>query len=155
MPEHWACLIRRQALETMHAESLGYIASYGNFQQHEQELPIVGSRQCSCVINMILHYDQLTALSHDLCQERNVYGMDLVAGIGNPAFGPVREHDHINRVYIVDSMQLPFHKAEIYHQYHNGIGASFGSEYLRDQKRVAQKSGRIGRTGCPEFGLAS
>lgn len=49
-----------------------------------------------------------------------------------------------------DSNAANFYKAEQYHQFHNGIGVPFGPEYTKKQKQVAQRTKRIGPTGCPE-----
>eukprot|EP00884_Botryococcus_braunii_P022626 jgi/Botrbrau1/9047/Bobra.0376s0023.1 len=87
-------------------------------------------------------------------QERNVNGMRLVQGSGNEFLdGKPVEDDKINTVYILDSNDLPFHRAELYHQFHDGIGKPFPLEYKRDQKRAAIESGRVGPTGCPELNL--
>lgn len=51
-----------------------------------------------------------------------------------------------------DSNSAPFHLAEQYHQYHNGIGVPFGLDYTKKQKQIAKKERRIGPTGCPELG---
>lgn len=85
-------------------------------------------------------------------QARNVNKMELIAGSGNNARDKDREGDKINRVYVVDSDKLPFHKAELYHQYHNAMGKPFPRAYTQGMKQVAQDAGRIGTTGCPEFG---
>ena len=46
-------------------------------------------------------------------QARNVHKMELVEGHGNEFVGGrAREGDAINRVYVVDSDELPFHQAE-------------------------------------------
>ncbi len=42
------------------------------------------------------------------------------------------------------------YQAEQYHQFHNGIGASFPKQYTQDLKRVVKEQGRIVDTGCPE-----
>lgn len=55
-------------------------------------------------------------------QERNVNGMKLVQGSGNEFLdGKPLEDDKINTVYILDSNDLPFHRAELYHQFHDGM----------------------------------
>ena len=47
-------------------------------------------------------------------QARNVHSMELVEGHGNEFVGGrAREGDAINRVYVVDSDELPFHQAEV------------------------------------------
>lgn len=50
-------------------------------------------------------------------------GMELREGSGNDA-GKTKEDDEFNVVWVVDSSQLPFHRAERYHQFHTvGVGA--------------------------------
>ncbi len=47
-------------------------------------------------------------------QARNVHKMDLVEGRGNEFVdGRAREGDAINRVYVLDSDELPFNQAEV------------------------------------------
>ena len=57
-------------------------------------------------------------------EEENIHGMRLVEGRGNAyrAGGRASEGDDFNTVWIVDSATLPFYQAEVYHQFHNGIG---------------------------------
>ncbi len=40
--------------------------------------------------------------------------------------------------------------AQVYHQFHDGIGHPFPAEYKRDQKDALLRSGRLAFTGCPE-----
>lgn len=82
-------------------------------------------------------------------EEENVNGMTLIEGKGTGD-----EPDLVNTVYVVDSDALPFYAAESWHQYHDGIGHSFGKRYKRDAKRAAMDAGAVprpGDTGCPEF----
>ena len=51
----------------------------------------------------------------------------------------------------MDSNKLPFHQAEQYHQFHNGIGVPFPAAYTQKQKASAKQAGRVYPTGCPEF----
>ncbi|KAK9837439.1 hypothetical protein WJX81_002398 [Elliptochloris bilobata] len=75
-------------------------------------------------------------------QARNVHNMELVEGHGNEFVGGrAREGDAINRVYVLDSDELPFNQAEVYHQFHDGIGHPFPAEYKRDQKAAALRAG--------------
>lgn len=54
-------------------------------------------------------------------QERNVNNMKLVRGYGNDFVdGKPLENDRVNTVYILDSNDLPFNRAELYHQFHDG-----------------------------------
>jgi peptide methionine sulfoxide reductase MsrA len=61
------------------------------------------------------------------------------------------EGDEIGVVWVVDSAKLPFYRAEQYHQYHRGLEGSFPASYLKGQRDVALKAGRIDPTGCLEF----
>ena len=84
---------------------------------------------------------------------KNKNNMKLVKGSGNEfVFGKPTEDDAVNTVYIVDAATLPFHPAEVYHQYHNGIGKAFPSEYRNDMKQAKLKDGTIGGVnGCMEY----
>ncbi|KAF5843306.1 hypothetical protein DUNSADRAFT_108 [Dunaliella salina] len=87
-----------------------------------------------------------------ILKEANVYGMELREGSGNVWNGnKPSEDDILNVVWVVDSKQLPFYRAEKYHQYHTGMGKMFPWEYLVDMKNAAAKAGKIGPTGCPEL----
>ncbi len=47
--------------------------------------------------------------------------MKLVSGSGNDfENGKPLEDDKINTIYVLDSDALPFHRAEVYHQFHDG-----------------------------------
>jgi hypothetical protein len=64
----------------------------------------------------------LLILKHCGGQERNVNGMKLVSGSGNDfENGKPLEDDKINTIYVLDSDALPFHRAEVYHQFHDGV----------------------------------
>ncbi|GLC60026.1 hypothetical protein PLESTB_001565000 [Pleodorina starrii] len=85
-------------------------------------------------------------------QEENKYGMELREGRGNVmGRGGATEDDILNTVWVVDSAQLPFYRAERYHQFHNGLGKIFPSEYVRDLRNLVAGLGRIEPTGCPEL----
>lgn len=64
-----------------------------------------------------------------LLQEHNKDGMQLREGDGNSSPDGAVEGDRFNTVWVLDSGRLPFHRAEAYHQFHNGIGKPFGPEY--------------------------
>ncbi|CAG9467039.1 unnamed protein product [Pedinophyceae sp. YPF-701] len=81
-----------------------------------------------------------------ILQEENVNKMALLPGKGN-------EPDKINTVYIMDTDKFPFYRAEVYHQYHNGIGKAFENDYTFGAKKTALKRGLIGGTGCPDIGF--
>ncbi|GIL63728.1 hypothetical protein Vafri_17744 [Volvox africanus] len=87
-----------------------------------------------------------------IIQEENKYGMELREGRGNAMSwrGPT-EDDILNTVWVVDSGQLPFYRAERFHQFHNGLGKVFPLEYLRDLRNLVAARGRIEPTGCPEL----
>ncbi|KAL4418860.1 hypothetical protein ABPG77_002927 [Micractinium sp. CCAP 211/92] len=88
-----------------------------------------------------------------ILQEANVNGMRLLPGNGNeydPSGRPT-EGDEFNTVWILDSNQLPFNQAEVYHQFHNGIGAAFPKSYTQDLKKAMIDSGKVQPTGCPEY----
>lgn len=87
-----------------------------------------------------------------ILQEANVNGMELREGSGNEwKDGKPTEDDLLNVVWVVDSAQLPFYRAEVYHQFHNGLGKAFPREYTKDLKEVAMEKGKVAETGCPEF----
>lgn len=65
--------------------------------------------------------------------------------------GKPQEADEINVVWVVDSEQLPFYRAEVYHQFHNGLGKAFPAAYTRDLKAAVAATGKIGPTGCLEL----
>jgi peptide methionine sulfoxide reductase MsrA len=86
-------------------------------------------------------------------QEANVNNMKLVAGVGNSVKSRDKptETDIINTVWVYDSDKLPFYPAEIYHQFHDGLGYKFPLEYTQGTKRNALERGLITTTGCPEM----
>lgn len=86
-------------------------------------------------------------------KDANVNGMELRPGQGNrfEGWNKATEDDLLNVVWVVDSNALPFHQAEVYHQFHNGIGAAFPREYTQTLKDELAKEGRIAPTGCPEL----
>lgn len=54
------------------------------------------------------------ACKHLFAQARNKHHMELVEGHGNEFVdGRAREGDAINRVYVLDSDELPFNQAEV------------------------------------------
>ena len=90
---------------------------------------------------------------YNVFASKNTNNMKLVRGTGNQFVdGKPTEDDAFNTVYVVDANTLPFHRAEVYHQYHNGMGASFPTEYLRDMKKAKLRDGTIGTvSGCMEL----
>lgn len=77
---------------------------------------------------------------------RGVMCCDALLQNGAPVEG-----DEINVVWVVDSEQLPFYRAEVYHQFHNGLGKAFPAAYTRDLKAAVTATGKIGPTGCLEL----
>jgi hypothetical protein len=97
-----------------------------------------------------------------ILQAANKDGMELRDASVNSTFNAssnagggkgevVEEGDEINVVWVVDSTARPFYRAEVYHQFHNGLGKAFPASYTRDLKTTALQSGIIGGTGCPEL----
>ncbi|WIA37212.1 hypothetical protein OEZ86_014164 [Tetradesmus obliquus] len=88
---------------------------------------------------------------YKLLQAANVNGMELREGKGNVyERGQAVEGDEINVVWVVDSDELPFYRAEVYHQFHNGLGKAFSPAYTRDLKQAVLSTGKIAPTGCLE-----
>jgi len=85
-------------------------------------------------------------------EEENVNGMELLRGRGNlfDRSGAASEDDKVNRIWVMDSSKYDFHPAEVYHQFHNGLGKAFPPWYTRDMKEAALKAGIVQQTGCPE-----
>lgn len=76
----------------------------------------------------------------------------LVEGRGNDfENGRPSEDDEVGKVFIYDSVSLPFFAAERWHQFHNGLGKSFDKTYRKGYKKAAEEAGAFGDTGCPEF----
>lgn len=88
-----------------------------------------------------------------IVQEENVNNMNLKEGSGNEysSFGKAREDDELNTVWIIDSDKFPFYQAEMYHQFHNGLGKRFPTEYTKDLKEMAVANKIVRETGCPEY----
>ena len=76
----------------------------------------------------------------------------LVEGRGNDfRDGKPSEDDEVGKVFVYDSVALPFFAAERWHQFHNGLGKSFDKTYRKGYKQAAEEAGAFGPTGCPEF----
>eukprot|EP00891_Asterochloris_glomerata_P005116 jgi/Astpho2/5116/Aster-06327 len=89
-------------------------------------------------------------------QAENKYGMDLIESKGDVVQnGKHAENDKpaatMFPVYIVDSSELPAYKAEVYHQFHNGIGKAYPSSYTQGLRESFLKDGRLRPSGCPEL----
>lgn len=63
-------------------------------------------------------------------------GLTLMAGRGN-------EGDTLGKklIYVYDSVQFPFHPAEVYHQFHDDMVDKYSREY-HDLKRIELQDGR-------------
>jgi hypothetical protein len=77
--------------------------------------------------------------------------MVLKEGNGNLPNKKPTEDDVFNSVWIYDSDQLPFYEAEMYHQFHDGLGYRFPTEYTVELKKNAMQRGLVRSTGCPEM----
>lgn len=89
---------------------------------------------------------------YQILKEENVNNMQLLEGSGNMYKGVnPTEGDVLNTVWVYDSNMLPFHQAEVYHQFHNGLGKFFPPSYTKDLKSSAIEKGMIKETGCPEY----
>ena len=88
-----------------------------------------------------------------IIEEENVNGMKLLRGEGNRPGqgGKPTEDDVFNGVWIYDSNDLPFYAAEMYHQFHDGLGYRFPEEYSVELKKKAMSRGLVKDTGCPEM----
>ena len=88
-----------------------------------------------------------------ILQDENVNHMVLREGSGNEygSFGRAKEGDELNTVWIIDSTKFPFYQAELYHQFHNGLGKKFPAEYTKDLKETAVENNLVKETGCPEY----
>ena len=88
-----------------------------------------------------------------IIEEENVNGMKLLRGEGNRPGqgGKPTEDDVFNAVWIYDSNDLPFYAAEMYHQFHDGLGYRFPEEYTVELKKKAMSRGLVKDTGCPEM----
>ena len=71
-----------------------------------------------------------------IIEEENVNGMRLLAGEGNRPNQKPSEDDVFNAVWIYDSDRLPFYPAEVYHQFHDGLGYRFPEEYTVELKKT-------------------
>ena len=97
--------------------------------------------------------DSINSELFKVFESKNVNKMKLVPGEGNNfKNGKATENDAVNTVYIVDSQSLPFHQAEAYHQFHQGMAADFGPQYLVDMKKMKMQDGTVkSMPGCLEY----
>jgi len=79
----------------------------------------------------------------------NVHGMPLIRGTGGTADDT--EDEYV--VYVYDSREYPFFRAEAYHQFHANsvIKRSVPSSYTEDLYGVQDDLGRLYGTGCVEW----
>eukprot|EP00192_Tetraselmis_astigmatica_P011835 CAMPEP_0117672884 /NCGR_PEP_ID=MMETSP0804-20121206/14162_1 /TAXON_ID=1074897 /ORGANISM="Tetraselmis astigmatica, Strain CCMP880" /LENGTH=403 /DNA_ID=CAMNT_0005481555 /DNA_START=64 /DNA_END=1276 /DNA_ORIENTATION=+ len=93
----------------------------------------------------------------EVIKEENINRMEMMPGKGNlfDRKGFASEDDVLNRIYVMDSNEFGFHPAEVYHQFHNGLGKGFPKAYTQELKTKALEAGVIKTTGCPEnpFGI--
>jgi len=77
-------------------------------------------------------------------ERANAGRLKLVPGQGG-------DPDTLNQgvVYIYDTAQFPFNRAEMYHQYHDDVSKPFSAGY-KGLKKKFQQAGVIGPTGCAE-----
>jgi peptide methionine sulfoxide reductase MsrA len=86
-----------------------------------------------------------------IIEEENVNGMKLLEGAGNAPNVKPNEDDVFNAIWVYDSDALPFYAAEMYHQFHDGLGYRFPEEYTVELKKNAIARGLVKDTGCPEM----
>ena len=86
-----------------------------------------------------------------IIEEENVNGMKLLEGAGNAPNVKPNEDDVLNAIWVYDSDALPFYAAEMYHQFHDGLGYRFPEEYTVELKKNAIARGLVKDTGCPEM----
>jgi len=80
----------------------------------------------------------------------NTHGMRLTRGQGD-------EGEARNSVLVYDSLHLPFHLGEPYHQFHSNffqsagmVGGSYPASYTADLWALQKGIGEIPSTGCPD-----
>lgn len=83
-----------------------------------------------------------------LVRAANVYDMKLRRGRG----GPARDLDDNHVVYVYDSREFPFYRAEGYHQFHRNlvIQRHVPRTYHEGLKRVQEALGRLDGHGCAD-----
>mmetsp|Transcript_41832 Transcript_41832/g.98049 ORF Transcript_41832/g.98049 Transcript_41832/m.98049 type:complete len:387 (+) Transcript_41832:69-1229(+) len=88
-----------------------------------------------------------------IIEATNTFNMPLIRGYGGP--GDDTKDDYV--VYIYDSLEYPFYRAEASHQFHTNdvIGRPVPESYTRTLKQVQEGLRRIGGEGCmdPPFQL--
>ena len=86
---------------------------------------------------------------NEIIRANQEYGMKLIEGKGSN-FGDI-EGEFI--VYIYDSKEFPFFRAENYHQFHTNdvLKRELPLSYVQDVKRIQSDIGRLEKNpGCPE-----
>lgn len=75
-------------------------------------------------------------------------GMELLRGRGNlfDRSGAASEDDKVNRIWVMDSSKYDFHPAEVYHQFHNGLGKAFPPV---SRQPAPRNSGRVKPPSIP------
>lgn len=71
----------------------------------------------------------------------NQRGVKVLSGAGN-------DPDRVGTVFVMDTFTFPFHQAEVYHQFHNDMIATYDSAYNSLRQKLVS-SGRVEHTGCP------
>ena len=56
---------------------------------------------------------------------------------------------HTTQVFVMDTAEFPFFKAEVYHQFHNDMSEDYGRKYNNLRKQYVE-DGKMEETGCPE-----
>jgi peptide methionine sulfoxide reductase MsrA len=89
---------------------------------------------------------------YPLIQENNVNDMPLVEGGEDGGRG---DDEDEYQVYIYDSLEFHFYRAEAYHQFHPNVvlRRAVPPAYTDTLKTVQDQLGRIDPTGCPEGGM--
>jgi peptide methionine sulfoxide reductase MsrA len=89
---------------------------------------------------------------YSLVQENNVNDMPLVEGGEDGGRG---DDEDEYQVYIYDSLEYHFYRAEAYHQFHPNVvlHRAVPPSYTGMLKTVQAQLGRIDPTGCPEGGM--
>jgi peptide methionine sulfoxide reductase MsrA len=87
-----------------------------------------------------------------IVRERNVNDMPLVEGGDDGGRGDTEDE---YQVYIYDSLEYHFYRAEQYHQFHANtvLQRSVPASYTVTLKTSQEQAGRISPTGCPEGGM--
>lgn len=87
---------------------------------------------------------------NDINEAAKSSGFTLLEGKGNE-----KDTLYTNNIYVMDTIDFPFHQAELYHQFHDDfLSPSYGWKY-NSLASQAFDDGRINYTGCPDRGPLS